>query len=95
MAEEDGDKTKQGIKTRIENETSAEWHRDKIIEIKDEEALGVCEDEEDKSTKTMKQLTAERKKENTFPLFTYRNKDIGPPPKLIPINAARQQSTEN
>ena len=33
---------------------------------------------------------SEKKQENDIIPFSYKNKDIGPPPKLIPINATNK-----
>ena len=77
--EEGGDKIKP--KSCTENGSSNEKHEDDIVEIEDDETKQILEDKKDKSKQTMQQ----HKEESLLP-FTYINKDIGPPPKLIPID---------
>ena len=78
-AEEGRDKTKP--KQCIENGSSNEEREDDTVGIEDVETQKILEDAKDKSQQNMQQH-----KEESFLPFTYKNKDIGPPPKLIPID---------
>ena len=77
-------------KPNIKNDSSVEEDEGEAVEVDVEETHMDIEELEEAGKEDVQRQRSEKKQENDILPFSYKYKDIGPPPKLIPINATNK-----